>query len=68
MDLGFSREEGGFQKLFENFDDLCFGSTKLIFRGLLKHWKDAVFAKFSALQSNLKKNRSKNPFLGNWEI
>ena len=35
---GFSRGGGAnFQKSFENFDDLFFRSTKLIFRALLKH-------------------------------
>ena len=46
---GFLEGAADFQKVFENFDDLFFRSAKLIFRALLKHYKDAVFAKLSVL-------------------
>ena len=58
-DLGFSRGGADFQKKFENFDDLFFRSTKLIFRALPKHCFAPILAgKF------LKKKQSKKPFLG----
>ena len=48
----FSRGVGvDFQKKFENFDDLFFRSTKLIFRAL-KQYENAVLANFSAPQAN----------------
>ena len=41
----FSRG-GGFTKKIENFDDLFFRSTKLIFRALPKHCFAPIFGKF----------------------
>ena len=51
-DLGFSRGGADFQKKFENFDDLFFRSTKLIFRALPKHCFAPILAIFSAPQAN----------------
>ena len=50
-DLGFSRGGADFQKIFENFVDLFFRSTKLIFRALPKHCFAPILAKFSAPQA-----------------
>ena len=49
----FSRGGGGFQKIFENFVDLFFRSTELIFRALPKHDLVPVSANFSAQQAKL---------------
>ena len=64
-DLGFSRGGGGadFQKIFENFDDLFFRSSKLIFRALLKQYENAVLAKFLRRQI-LKKKTGKKVIFG----
>ena len=49
----FSRGGGAdFQKIFQNFDDLFFRSTKLIFQALSKHCFAPTLAKFSAQQAN----------------
>ena len=63
-DLGFSRRGGGadFQKIVQNFDDLFFRSTKLIFRALPKHCFARTLAKFSAPQANFWKNSQKSRF------
>ena len=47
----FSRGERIFKKIFENFVDLYFRSTELIFRALPKHGFVTVLAKFSAQQA-----------------
>ena len=49
--LGFFRGGGGadfqkFQKCFENFVDLYFGSTKLIFSALANYYKDPILTIF----------------------
>ena len=69
-DLGFSRGGGAdFQKIFQNFHDLFFRSTKLIFRALPKHCFAPILDKFCAPQANFWKNSQKKPFLGTfWKI
>ena len=44
-----------FQKIFQNFDELFFRSTKFIFRALPKHCFAPILAKFSTPQANFDK-------------
>ena len=48
--------------MFQNFHDLFFRSTKLIFWGLPKHCFAPILAKFSAPQANFWKNSKKSRF------
>ena len=49
-DVGFSRGGGAdFRKIFQNFDDLFFRSTKLIFRALPKYYFAPILGRFWAL-------------------
>ena len=66
-----------FQKIFENFDDIFFRSTKLIFPNFCQFFCQflpqlffvPIFANFFAPQANFWKNRPKNAFLGTfWKI
>ena len=65
-DLGFSRRGANFQKNFQNFDDLFFRSTKLIFRALPKHCFAPYFGKIFGAAGKFLKKQSKKPFLGNF--
>ena len=61
-DLGFSRGGGGadFQKIFENFVDLFFRSTKLIFRALPKHCFVPIFGYIFCAAGKILKKQAKN--------
>ena len=55
-DLGWGR----FSKSFENFVDLFFKSTKLIFRALTNHFKDSILTKLSEPQAKIFLKKAKN--------
>ena len=56
----FSRGGADFQKIFENFVDLFFRSTKLIFRALPKHCFVPIFGYIFCAAGKILKKQAKN--------
>ena len=64
-DLEFSRDGGAdFQTFIENFADLFFRSTKMIFRAHPEHYKDPILTHKNSAERKLLNNQVRNPVFG----